>query len=75
MSGTCKAGDFASKCNADMVDLDPVESDEDIAELFELIECHEQYTGSTVPRHVLDDWPRILTQFVKVMPIDYKRVS
>jgi len=69
-----KAGDFASKCNTDMVDLDPVESDEDIAELFELVEFHQQYTKSDVAKYVLDEWPAVLKQFVKVMPIDYKRV-
>ena len=33
-----EAGDFADKCNHEMVDLDPVEADEDIAELLDLIE-------------------------------------
>jgi glutamate synthase (NADPH/NADH) large chain len=68
------AGDFAGKCNMDMIDLDRVESDEDISELFELIECHEKLTGSGVARKILDEWPAVLTQFVKVMPVDYKRV-
>jgi glutamate synthase domain-containing protein 3 len=68
------AGDFTSRCNKDMVDLDPVESDEDIAELFELIELHGQFTNSDVAKRVLEEWPTVLKQFVKVMPIDYKRV-
>jgi glutamate synthase (NADPH/NADH) large chain len=66
--------DFVGKCNMDMVDLDPVEIDEDIAELFEMIECHEKLTGSGVARKLLDEWPSVLSQFVKVMPVDYKRV-
>ena len=69
-----EAGDFKAKCNVDMVDLDPVETDEDIAELFELIELHKEHTGSVVAEKVLQNWPTILEQFVKVMPIDYKRV-
>ena len=69
-----EAGDFNAKCNVDMVDLDPVETDEDIAELFELIELHKEHTGSVVAEKVLQNWPTILEQFVKVMPIDYKRV-
>ena len=69
-----QAGDFASKCNVDMVDLDPVETDEDISELFEMIECHEKFTDSEVARRVLDQWPPVLSRFVKVMPRDYKRV-
>jgi glutamate synthase domain-containing protein 3 len=68
------AGDLAGKCNMDMIDLDPVESDEDVSELFEMIECHEKFTGSAVARKVLDEWPAVLKQFVKVMPVDYKRI-
>jgi glutamate synthase (NADPH/NADH) large chain len=65
---------FAERCNPDMVDLDPVESDEDIAELLNLIECHKKYTDSAVAGRLLDDWPNALKHFVKVMPRDYKRV-
>ncbi len=57
-----------------MVELEAVEVDEDIAELRQLIEKHLAYTGSSVARKVLDNWEASLAQFVKVMPIDYKRV-
>jgi glutamate synthase domain-containing protein 3 len=67
-------GDFGSKCNQGMVDLDPVEDEEDIAELRELLEWHLKYTGSDVARRILDEWPDVLGQFIKVMPTDYKRV-
>jgi len=67
-------GNFETKCNTGMVDLDPVEDDEDISELRELIEYHREFTGSAVAERILDEWPGILKQFVKVMPTDYKRV-
>jgi glutamate synthase domain-containing protein 3 len=67
-------GDFELKCNKGMVDLDPVRDDDDISELRELIELHLEFTGSDVARRVLDEWPDVLSQFVKVMPTDYKRV-
>ena len=67
------AGDFEAKCNVEMVDLDPVDTEQDIAELLELIQLHQQHTGSLVAEKVLADWPAALQQFVKVMPIDYKR--
>ena len=51
-----------------------VEEDEDIAELRELIEHHREYTDSPVAESILDAWPEILGEFVKVMPVDYKRV-
>ena len=69
-----RSGDFSARCNLGTIDLDRVEDDEDIAELRELIDQHRQLTGSTVAAEVLDQWPEVLEQFVKVMPVDYKRV-
>jgi glutamate synthase domain-containing protein 3 len=67
-------GEFPPKCNMGTVDLDPVDDDEDISELRQMIEMHHEYTGSAVADKILDDWPEVLEDFVKVMPIDYKRV-
>jgi glutamate synthase domain-containing protein 3 len=69
-----RKGDFATRCNLGMVELETMEADEDIAELRELVDKHFKLTGSTVARAVLEDWDTTLAQFVKVMPIDYKRV-
>ncbi|KAN0061168.1 glutamate synthase [NADH] [Thecaphora frezii] len=66
--------DFASKCNTEMVELGPVKEPQDIAELRNLIENHRHYTGSTVADHVLRDFHHLLPRFVRVMPLDYKRV-
>jgi glutamate synthase (NADPH/NADH) large chain len=57
-----------------MVELEKVVADEDVAELRELIEKHEQHTRSTVAAKLLKNWDEALPQFVKVMPTDYKRV-
>jgi glutamate synthase (NADPH) large chain len=65
---------FAARCNTGTVDLEPVEEDEDIVELREMIELHREYTNSPVAAKILDDWPTSLRRFVKVMPTDYKRV-
>jgi glutamate synthase (NADPH) large chain len=64
---------FRLNCNLELVDLDPVETEEDIAELKELIEKHGNYTGSTVAANILDNWNESLPKFVRVMPQDYKR--
>jgi glutamate synthase (NADPH/NADH) large chain len=69
-----EAGDFKRKCNLGMVELDPLDDHDDIAELKALIEKHAQYTGSTVAQRLLADWNGSLEKFVKVMPSDYKRV-
>ena len=67
-------GRFARRCNTGTVDLERVQDDGDIAELRELIELHRAYTGSSVAARILDAWPEVLEQFVKIMPTDYKRV-
>ncbi|MHC4875938.1 MAG: glutamate synthase-related protein [Planctomycetota bacterium] len=64
---------FRLNCNLELVDLEDVEADEDVAELKELIEKHANYTGSTVASGILDNWDETLPKFVKVMPRDYKR--
>ena len=66
--------DFAIHCNMGMVDLVPVDEDEDIKLLKSLIEEHYQYTKSTVAKKVLDDWENTLQKFHKVYPRDYRRV-
>jgi len=66
-------GLFASNCNTEMVDLDPINA-EDIPELKEMLNNHFQYTGSTVAKFILDDFDNQLKNFVKVFPKDYKKV-
>ena len=66
-------GTFASTCNMEMIDLDPV-STSDIEELRTFTAKHYEYTGSTVAKFILDDFDNQLKNFVKVFPKDYKRV-
>jgi glutamate synthase (NADPH/NADH) large chain len=58
----------------EMIDLDPVVSVEDAAELKDFISKHFDYTGSTVAKFVLNDFENQLKNFVKVFPKDYKKV-
>ena len=67
-------GDFSGKCNTGTFELETVQSEADISELKNMIQKHEQYTGSAVARQILDDWSSELQKFIKVMPTDYKRV-
>ena len=69
-----REGDFNMKCNLALVELEDVVDAEDLAELRELTEAHLAHTGSTVAQYVLDNWDDVITQMVKVMPTDYKRV-
>ncbi len=68
-------GEFARvRCNRSMVDLDPVESMEDINLLKNLIERHASLTGSPRGAWILDNFAALLPRFVKVFPLEYKRV-
>jgi glutamate synthase (ferredoxin) len=69
-----EAGDFATRCNTQMVGLETVDDPEEIAELHQLIQNHATYTGSEKAASVLANWDGMLPKFVKVMPKDYKRV-
>ena len=69
-----RAGDFRLRCNMQMVEIEELEDDDEIVELKQLISLHEQYTGSSVARRVLSGWDECKSEFLKVMPIDYKRV-
>ncbi|MCK9518102.1 MAG: glutamate synthase large subunit [Dehalococcoidia bacterium] len=67
-------GDFATRCNPGMVDLEPLGEEEDLGLVRGLIERHREYTGSTVAAALLSDWPAAASRFVKVMPREYRRV-
>ena len=66
--------EFSPKCNTGMVELEPIGDETSIAEILRLIELHHEYTDSPLAEAIMDDWDNSLEKFVKVMPIDYKRV-
>jgi glutamate synthase (ferredoxin) len=66
-------GDFETCCNTDMVSLGPLEDgDKDIVRA--LVEKHADCTGSARAKMALINWKVYADKFVKVMPMDYKRV-
>ena len=65
---------FDMHCNTGLVDLVPVDEQEDIEKLKSLIKEHYQYTDSTIAKKILDEWDISLSKFVKVFPKDYRRV-
>ena len=67
-------GDFATRCNQQMVGLETLEDAEEIADLRQLVQQHADYTQSQKAANVLAHWEEMLPKFVKVMPKDYKRV-
>jgi glutamate synthase (NADPH/NADH) large chain/glutamate synthase (ferredoxin) len=67
-------GKFESRCNLGMVELEKVATVEDKQLLHDMVTKHFMYTGSRKAKEVLDTWETMLPKFVKVMPVDYKRV-
>ncbi|HRE38705.1 MAG TPA: glutamate synthase large subunit [Chitinophagaceae bacterium] len=66
-------GKFANNCNKEMVDLDDCDEN-DKNDLYNFIQKHLQYTGSTVAKFILSDFENQFKYFVKVFPKDYKKV-
>jgi glutamate synthase domain-containing protein 3 len=63
---------FDTRCNLEMVDLEPVVEEEDKKTLRLLVENHVRHTQSPYAKQILGDWTEMLPRFVKVIPIDYK---
>ncbi len=65
--------DFDEKCNKEMVSLDELTSDdEDI--LRSMITKHLKVTQSEIAADILENWEKEIKKFVKVFPVDYKRI-
>ncbi len=69
-----ETGDFATRCNQQMVGLETLVDPEEINDLHQLIQSHANSTGSQKAAKVLANWAQMVPIFVKVMPKDYKRV-
>ncbi|MFH1317870.1 MAG: glutamate synthase subunit alpha, partial [Candidatus Omnitrophota bacterium] len=67
------ADTFKDKCNMSMVDFDEIVV-EDRDTIYRLLLNHYKYTKSDLAKSVLDDFKSELKKFIKVMPIEYKRV-
>jgi glutamate synthase (ferredoxin) len=69
-----ETGEFPQRCNLGMVALETLSEAEDLVLLRDLLIQHAGYTGSTVAARILNHWDESVTKFVKVMPLDYRRV-
>ena len=65
---------FKRNCNMSTFDLEKLVINEDKEELKNLIVNHHRYTKSDVAKKILSNWDKELSNFKKVMPIDFKRV-
>ena len=67
-------GDFDYYCNKGLVELSEVEDRADIIELQDMIRKHMLYTQSPLAEKILTNWEEYLPKFVKVIPLEYKKV-
>ena len=68
-----KNNSFKKNCNMEMVMFDEIDSDDE-AVIKKMILDHHTFTGSDVAADLLKNWQDSFSQFVKVMPTDYKAV-
>jgi glutamate synthase (NADPH/NADH) large chain len=67
-------GNFDYFCNMEMVELTLIEDKSDSIELYQLISQHYHYTQSPLAKRILDNWEDYLKHFIKITPIEYKKV-
>jgi len=65
---------FHANINTELVELEPLALDSDVWLVHEMITEHVRLTGSPRATKLLDNWDHVRARFVKVMPIEYKRV-
>lgn len=66
-------GYFDTRCNMEMIELSLIDNKADTEELMGYIEAHYKYTQSQAAKEILEN-PELLKEFIKVTPIEYKRV-
>ena len=64
---------FKDKCNLNMVELEKIDK-EDEKTVYDLLNSHYIYTQSSRAKTILDNFKNKIKKFIKVMPVEYKRV-
>jgi glutamate synthase domain-containing protein 2/glutamate synthase domain-containing protein 1/glutamate synthase domain-containing protein 3 len=66
-------GKFEKRCNLEMVELESL-SAEDASFVADMLERHHELTRSEKAKRLLNRWEETISKFVKVVPIEYRRV-
>jgi glutamate synthase (NADPH/NADH) large chain/glutamate synthase (ferredoxin) len=66
---------FLSNCNTELVQIQPVEDNEEMKELYSMIEKHVDYTNSGLGKRILAYWEKYSSQFVRVIPKSYLTIN
>ena len=65
--------DFKNKCNRDMVELEEVSATDEETIKYLLVN-HNRFTQSPIAKEILADFKNKMKKFIKVMPLEYKRI-
>ncbi|EGL83965.1 ferredoxin-dependent glutamate synthase [Caldalkalibacillus thermarum TA2.A1] len=65
---------FKARCNTELIEFETLQDPEEIKEVKTMIEKHVYYTGSEHAKKILKQWDLVVSNFVKVIPKDYKRM-
>ncbi len=68
-------GTFEGRCNKEMVLLERLEDADEIRDVERMIRRHADYTDSNRAWKILAKWEEMVPQFVKVHPVDFKRMQ
>lgn len=66
---------FPDNCNKEMIQLEKLEDEEDIRNLKAMIRRHADHTDSIRAWKILAKWEEMIPLFVKVHPVDFKRMN
>ncbi|MCP4650624.1 MAG: glutamate synthase large subunit [PVC group bacterium] len=66
-------GNFKQRCNMSMVNLEELDEDDNRV-VYNLVYNHYKYTDSPKAKFVHDNFEEEAKKFVKVMPLEYKRI-
>ena len=61
-------------CNHEMIDIEKP-SEENLKEIYELIEKHIKYTGSKKALNIIENWKEYKEQFTLVIPTEYRMMQ
>ncbi|WP_257347144.1 glutamate synthase large subunit [Pseudalkalibacillus decolorationis] len=62
-------------CNKELIQFEELNQFEEMEEIKQMIQYHYIYTGSLRARYILRHWRDVVTQFVKIIPVEYKRMQ
>jgi glutamate synthase (NADPH/NADH) large chain len=65
---------FPKRCNMGMVEHESLVDETDLWMVYTMIEDHVRMTDSALGRRMLENWEMTVARFVKVMPIEYRKV-